>query len=51
MNLPSKVDYAIHVLLAAGMSTPTLRIVARAGVDISGAGYTEMAFPCVLVAE
>ncbi|CAE7811585.1 unnamed protein product [Symbiodinium sp. CCMP2592] len=43
----SDVDYAIHVLLAAGMSTPTLRIVARAGVDISGAGYTEMAFPCL----
>ena len=29
------------------MSTPTLRTVARAGVDISGAGYTEMAFPCL----
>eukprot|EP00439_Symbiodinium_sp_Y106_P047842 s1052_g6.t1 len=43
----SDVDYAIHVLLAAGMSTPTLRSVARAGVDISGAGYTEMAFPCL----
>ncbi|OLQ11567.1 hypothetical protein AK812_SmicGene4586 [Symbiodinium microadriaticum] len=42
-----EVDYAIHVLLAAGMSTPTLRIVARAGVDISGAGYTEIAFPCL----
>ncbi|CAE7247571.1 unnamed protein product [Symbiodinium necroappetens] len=41
------VDYAIHVLLGAGMSTPTLRTVARAGVDISGAGYTEMAFPCL----
>ena len=47
LNWPAKVDYAIHVLLAAGMSTPTLRSVARAGVDISGAGYTEMAFPCL----
>ena len=47
MNWAAKVDYAIHVLLAAGMSTPTLRTVARAGVDISGADYTEMAFPCL----
>ena len=35
------------MLLAAGMSTPTLRTVACAGVDISGAGYTEIAFPCL----
>eukprot|EP00439_Symbiodinium_sp_Y106_P072987 s686_g13.t1 len=41
----SAVDYAIHVLLAAGMSTPTLREVARAGVDIQNAGYAEVAVP------
>ena len=28
------VDYAIHVLLAAGMSSPTLREIARGGVDV-----------------
>ena len=39
------VDYAIHVLLAAGMSSETLREVARAGVDISGAGHAEIALP------
>ncbi|CAK9086684.1 Uncharacterized protein SCF082_LOCUS41001 [Durusdinium trenchii] len=36
------VDYAIHVLLTAGMSTPTLRDIARAGVDIEDAAYTEL---------
>ncbi|CAE7805662.1 unnamed protein product [Symbiodinium sp. CCMP2456] len=39
------VDYAIHVLLAAGMSSETLREVARAGVDVSGAGHAEIALP------
>ena len=39
------VDSAIHVLLAAGMSSETLREVARAGVDISGAGHSEIALP------
>ncbi|CAE7443446.1 unnamed protein product, partial [Symbiodinium natans] len=39
------VDYAIQVLLTAGMSTPTLRIVARAGVGIQDAGHAEIAVP------
>ena len=44
------VDYAIHVLLAAGMSTPTLREIARAGVDIRDAGHAEIAAPIVAFA-
>jgi len=39
------VDDAIHVLLAAGMSSETLREVARAGIDVSGAGHAEIALP------
>ena len=39
------VDYAIRVLLAAGMSTPTLRQVARAGVGIQEAGHEEISVP------
>ena len=39
------VDNAIRVLLAAGMSLQTLREVASAGIDISGAGYAEIALP------
>ncbi|CAE7208210.1 unnamed protein product [Symbiodinium sp. CCMP2592] len=39
------VDYAIQVLLTAGMSTPTLRDVARAGVGIQDAGHAEIAVP------
>eukprot|EP00439_Symbiodinium_sp_Y106_P037702 s4135_g4.t1 len=35
------VDYAIQVLLTAGMSTPTLRDVARAGVGIQDAGVSD----------
>ena len=41
------VDYAIHVLLAAGMSSPRLREIARRGVDIRGAGHAEIALPFV----
>ena len=39
------VDYAIHVLLSAGMSSPTLRAVAKRSIDIRGAGHAEIAFP------
>ncbi|CAE7254942.1 unnamed protein product [Symbiodinium microadriaticum] len=39
------VDYAIHVLLSAGMSSPTLRAVAKQSIDIRGAGHAEIAFP------
>ena len=41
------VDYAIHVLLKAGMSSPTLREIARAGIDVAGAGNAVIAFPVV----
>ncbi|CAE7198454.1 unnamed protein product [Symbiodinium natans] len=41
------VDYAIDVLLAAGMSSPTLRETARKGIDVGGAGSAEIAFPFV----
>ena len=37
------VDYAIHVLLAAGMSSPTLREIARRGINVRGAGHAEIA--------
>lgn len=36
------VDFAIHVLLTAGMSTPALRKIALAGVDIEHAAYSEI---------
>ncbi|CAE7836194.1 unnamed protein product, partial [Symbiodinium necroappetens] len=39
------VDHAISVLLAAGMSSPTLTQVARAGIDIQSAGHAEIALP------
>ena len=39
------VDYAIHVLLAAGMSSPTLTDIARRGVNVSEAGSAEIAWP------
>ncbi|CAK8987156.1 unnamed protein product [Durusdinium trenchii] len=35
------VDYAIHVLLTAGMSSPALREIAGAGVEIEYAAYSE----------
>ena len=41
------VDYAIHVLLKAGMSSPTLRQVASKGVDIQHAGSAEVAVPFI----
>ncbi|CAE7945259.1 unnamed protein product [Symbiodinium necroappetens] len=41
------VDYAIHVLLAAGMSSPTLRDISHRGIDVRGAGHAEIAFPFV----
>ena len=44
------VDYAIHVLLTAGMSTPTLREMARAGVSIEEAGCAEIALPFLFLA-
>ena len=44
-NRTAAVDYAIHVLLTAGMSTPTLRDMARAGVCIEEAGVAEFALP------
>ena len=43
------VDHAIDVLLAAGMSTPTLRELSRAGVDIHNAGHAEVAVPFVAI--
>eukprot|EP00434_Breviolum_minutum_P007216 symbB.v1.2.006369.t1/scaffold371.1/size308833/16 len=36
------VDFAIDVLLTAGMSTPALRKIALAGVDIEHAAYSEI---------
>lgn len=36
------VDFAIQVLLTAGMSTTALRDIARAGVDIHNAAYSEI---------
>ena len=38
----AEVDFAIHVLLTAGMSTTALRDIARAGVDIHNAAYSEI---------
>jgi predicted Fe-Mo cluster-binding NifX family protein len=43
------VDYAIHVLLTAGMSTPALRYISRAGVDIEYAAYAEITAAAVLL--
>eukprot|EP00439_Symbiodinium_sp_Y106_P052121 s2101_g6.t5 len=43
------VDYAIQVLLTAWTSSPTLREVAAAGVDIRDAGCAEIAFPSLAV--
>lgn len=44
------VDHAIHVLLTAGMSTPTLREMDRAGISIEGAGGAEVALPFLFLA-
>ena len=43
------VDYAIHVLMTAGMSTPALRHVAQAGVDIEFAAYSEITAACIML--
>ena len=43
------VDYAIHVLMTAGMSTPALRHVAQAGVDIEFAAYSEITAACIIL--
>eukprot|EP00438_Fugacium_kawagutii_P000505 Skav217666 [mRNA] locus=scaffold2919:176612:178294:+ [translate_table: standard] len=40
-NQVEAVDHAIGVLLAAGMSTPKLQEIARKGVDIKSAAFTE----------
>ena len=44
-----EVDYAIHVLLTAGMSTPSLRDIARAGVDIERTAYSGIASSVVIL--
>ncbi|CAK8987190.1 Uncharacterized protein SCF082_LOCUS869 [Durusdinium trenchii] len=41
------VDYAIHVLLTAGMSSPALREIAGAGVEIEYAAYSEISCPVI----
>ena len=43
------VDFAIHVLLTAGMSTPALRHIAEAGVDIEFAAYSEITAAAILL--
>ncbi|CAE7428918.1 unnamed protein product [Symbiodinium sp. CCMP2592] len=43
------VDYAIEVLLSAGMSTPTLREVAQKGVSISQAANPQIALTVLLL--
>ena len=43
------VDFAIHVLLTAGMSTPALRYIAEAGVDIEFAAYSEITAAVILL--
>ncbi|CAE6966568.1 unnamed protein product [Symbiodinium natans] len=40
-----EVDYAIHVLLRAGISTPALRDIARAGVDVESAAHSDVTIP------
>ncbi|CAE7421967.1 unnamed protein product [Symbiodinium sp. CCMP2592] len=40
-----EVDYAIHVLLNAGISTPALRDIARAGVNIDSAAHPDITIP------
>ena len=36
-----EVDHAIHVLITAGISSPSLRAAAKLGVDINHAGHAE----------
>lgn len=42
------VDHTIEVLLSAGMSTPGLREAAALGVDVSLAGFIQLAPACVV---
>jgi len=44
-----EVDYAIDVLLTAGMSSPALRSITRQGVDIEFAAYSEITAAVVLL--
>ena len=43
------VDNSINLLVSAGMSSPALRRVASAGVDIEHAGHVEFALPFVFL--
>ncbi|CAE7939046.1 unnamed protein product, partial [Symbiodinium necroappetens] len=43
------VDYAIEVLMAAGISTPSLRELAHQGVDITGAAHSEVTMPLLFL--
>ncbi|CAE7745249.1 unnamed protein product, partial [Symbiodinium pilosum] len=43
------VDYAIEVLMSAGMSTPALRGIALKGVSIRQAANPEIALPMLLL--
>ena len=43
------VDFAIQVLLKAGMSSPALREIAQAGVDVEQAAYAEIASIVILL--
>lgn len=44
-----EVDNAIHVLISAGMSSPSLRHAAQRGVDIEEAGHAETAIAVVFL--
>lgn len=43
------VDFAIQVLLKAGMSSPAIRDIAQAGVDIEHAAYAKIASTVILL--
>ncbi|CAK9080238.1 unnamed protein product [Durusdinium trenchii] len=45
----SDVDTAIHVLISAGVSSPSLRMAAKRGVKIEGAGHAEVAVAFVVL--
>ncbi|CAE7723632.1 unnamed protein product [Symbiodinium sp. CCMP2592] len=44
-----EVDYAIEVLMAAGISTPSLREIAHQGVNITGAAHSEVTMPLLFL--
>ncbi|CAE7551098.1 unnamed protein product [Symbiodinium natans] len=44
-----EVDYAIEVLMAAGVSTPSLRAIARRGVNITKAAHSELTMPLIFL--